>query len=264
MDQIKKLLKEREDYLCQIKKEKERALQSVPEGSLRICSRDKKVHYYQRNNPKDFNGTYIREKDAELARQLAQKDYDWKVLRSIEKELEAIKKYTLECPAVSAEEIYEKMRRERQRLIHPIRETEEQYIARWQSIVYQGKEIGEDTPEIYTSKGERVRSKSEVIIADILHTEGIPYRYECPLQLRGGRIFHPDFTVLNVKKRKEIYWEHLGMMDDGNYVENALQKIALYEQNSIVAGDNLILTYETKKIPINPQMVRLKIEQYLK
>lgn len=264
MEEMKELLKARENYLLQLKQEKERAIQRAPEGSLRICNRRAKAIYYHKKDSKDCIGTYIREKDAELARRLAQKDYDQKVLHSIEKELEAIKKYILEYPAVRAEELYEKMHRERQRLIHPIRETEEQYIAQWQNVVYNGKEIGADTPEIYTSKGERVRSKSEIIIADILHAEGIPYRYECPLRLRDGRIFHPDFTVLNVKKRKEIYWEHLGMMDDENYVENALQKIALYEQNNIVAGDNLILTYETKKTPINPQMVRSKIKQYLK
>ncbi len=54
------------------------------------------------------------------------------------------------------------------------------------------------------------------------------------------------------------------MMDDAAYVENALQKIALYEQNGILPNDNLILTYETKKNPINRNIIKLMIEQYLK
>lgn len=87
-----------------------------------------------------------------------------------------------------------------------------------------------------------------------------PYRYECPLQLK----VYPDFTVLNVKERKEIYWEHLGMMDDLDYVENALRKITLYEKNGIFTGDSLILTYETKKNPINQKVVRGMIQRYLK
>lgn len=143
-------------------------------------------------------------------------------------------------------------------------ETEEEYICNWENVIYEGKEIDGDIPKIYTAKGERVRSKSEVIIADILNREGIPYRYEYPIQLKGRGRVYPDFTVLNVRKRKEIYWEHLGMMDDTNYVESALQKIALYEQNGIFPGDNLILTYETRKNPINQKIVKLMIQHYLK
>lgn len=143
-------------------------------------------------------------------------------------------------------------------------ETDEQYIHNWEGVVYQGKGFDDTTPEIYTAKGEGVRSKSEVIIADILNQEGIPYRYEYPLQLKGWGRVYPDFTVLNVRERKEIYWEHLGMMDDPNYVENALQKLALYQQNGIFSGKNLILTYETKKTPVNQKAVRLMIEEYLK
>lgn len=112
-------------------------------------------------------------------------------------------------------------------------------------------------------KGERVRSKSELIIADILSKEGVPYRYEYPLYLRGmGRIY-PDFTVLNITKREEVFWEHFGMMDDPVYAEGAIKKIATYEQNGIFPGENLILTYEARKNPINQKLVRSLIEHYL-
>lgn len=70
--------------------------------------------------------------------------------------------------------------------------------------------------------------------------------------------------VLNVKKRKEFYWEHLGMMDDLGYVEKALHKIAVYEQNGICLRENLILTYETSRNPLSQKMVMNRIECYLK
>jgi len=264
MEQIKKILEEREAYLVKLKEEKKKSLQNVPEGSLRICSSNGKVQYYKRTDPKDFNGVYIREKDIALAKKLAQKDYDKRVLQSIDKELVAIKKYVAVCPKASAEEIYESLHKDRQPLINPVIETDEQYINKWQSITYHGKEFDEDMPEIYTAKGERVRSKSEVIIADILKSEGIPYKYECPLKIKGGRTFYPDFTVLNVKLRKEVYWEHLGMMDDAEYVEKAIQKIAVYEQNGIFQGDRLVLTYETRKSPIDPRVVRRIVGRWLR
>lgn len=263
MEQIKELLEARRNYLLQLEKEKEEALKNAPEGFLRINNSKNKVQYYHRTNPKDFSGEYICEKDINLAKGLAQKAYDKKVMDSAKKELKAINEYFSKCPEVQAEQIYEKLHEERRNLIAPITETEEQYIANWESIKYYGKEFEEGYPEIYTLRGERVRSKSEVIIADSLNRNRIPYRYECPVKIKGWGKFYPDFTALNVRKRKEIYWEHLGMMDDIIYVENALQKITLYMQNGISFNNNLIITYETKKHPLNTRIVKLMIEQYL-
>ena len=142
-------------------------------------------------------------------------------------------------------------------------DTDEEYVRKWQEEIYQGKLFYEDTPELYTLKDERVRSKSELIIADMLSNKEIPYKYECPLRLSGGVKVYPDFTVLNIKKREEMYWEHLGMMDDPEYVESAIRKIITYEQNGIYLGEKLILTYETRKQPISQKDVKRIIEHYL-
>lgn len=264
MEQIKNLLEARKNYLLQLEKEKEEALKAAPKGTLRICSGKRKAQYYHRTNPKDFNGEYISEKDINLAKMLAQKAYDKKVVDSVRRELKAINGYLLSCPKMQAEQVYERMHKERRKLIEPVRRTDEQYITSWENVQYHSKEFEEGIPEIYTAKGERVRSKSEVIIADLLNREGIPYRYEYPVKIKGWGQFYPDFTALNVRERKEIYWEHLGMMDDTSYVENALQKITLYMQNGIFFKDNLIISYETKKNPMNQKTIKLLIEQYLK
>ena len=264
MEQIRSLLEERKKRLLQIKNEKEKALKKAPEGSLRICVRGKKAQYYHRNDPKDFNGIYIPKKDDALAQNLAQKDYDKKVLYAAERELNAITKYLMSYPAKNVEQIYQDLHRERQKLIVPIMESEEEFVQKWEQVEFQGKGFYETNAEFHTAKGERVRSKSELIIADLLKKENIPYRYECPIYLNGlGRV-HPDFTVLNVKERKEIYWEHLGMMDDPVYAEKAIKKIAAYEKNGIFPGENLILTYETRTSPIEQKVVALLIERYLK
>lgn len=263
MEQIKNLLEAREKHLLQIKREKEKALSKAPEGSLRICNRGKKTQYYHRNDPKDFNGVYIREKDMKLAQRLAQKDYDKKVLCAAEKELGAINKYLLNYPEKNVEQMYGKLHAERQKLIIPISEPDDIFVQNWEKVECQGKDFYEGTPEFYTEKGERVRSKSELIIAEALNKEGIPYRYEYPVYLKGVGKIYPDFTVLNVNERKEMYWEHFGMMDDPVYVEMTIKKIATYEQNGIFPGENLILTYETRKTPINQKLVKVMIEHYL-
>lgn len=263
MEQIKNLLEARGKELLQLKAQKEKALKSAPEGTLRVNCQGNRTQYYRRNNSKDLSGVYIKEKDFHIAQKLAQKDYNKKVLRATEKELAAINKYLSSYPTINAEQVYEKLHTERQKMIIPIRETDEQYVSNWKSVEYQGKVFFDGTPKFYTAKGERVRSKSEIIIADMLNREGIPYRYEYPLYLNEIGSIYPDFTVLNVRLRKELFWEHLGMMDDATYVEKAIQKIAYYEENGIFPGDNLILTYETKQNPLNQKTVKLMIQHYL-
>ena len=113
----------------------------------------------------------------------------------------------------------------------------------------------EDAPEYYTKKGLRVRSKSEIIIAETLDKYEIPYLYEKPIKLSGNRIVHPDFTLLNAINRKELYWEHFGMMDDIEYRNNAFNKIRDYESNGYYQGVNFIWTMETAKLPISTKAV---------
>lgn len=263
MDEMIEILKKRRNELMKLKKEKEKALIGAPEGHLRVCKSRGTVQYYQRTAAKDTIGTYIPRKDIELARKLAQKDYEKKVLSSIEQEVKAIDRYIKALPSNRAEEVYEAMHVNRQSLILPIRETDEQFAHNWERFSFVGKEIDDTTPYLLTEKGERVRSKSELIIADILHREGIPYRYECPLILSSYGKVYPDFTVLNVRERKEIYWEHLGMMSDVEYVERAFQKISSYEESGIFPGDGLILTWENHRKPLNPRIVRQLINKYL-
>ena len=67
-----------------------------------------------------------------------------------------------------------------------------------------------DMPEHYTVKGEKVRSKSEVTIANMLYEKGIPYRYEEQLQLRSGKLASPDFTVYVKSEGRTKLLEHCG------------------------------------------------------
>ena len=76
MEKFRKILEARKQKLLHIKNEKEKALSNVPQGNLRICNNKGRIQYIHRTNPKDFNGVYLREQDKELAKQLAQKDYD--------------------------------------------------------------------------------------------------------------------------------------------------------------------------------------------
>ena len=94
-----------------------------------------------------------------------------------------------------------------------------------------------------TDSGISVRSKSERIIANALDQNGITYRYEAVLELDGVNKC-PDFTIIRPFDGKVIIWEHLGLIDQDKYRQQAIEKIALYVQCGFFPADNLICTYE--------------------
>lgn len=109
--------------------------------------------------------------------------------------------------------------------------------------------------------GEKLRSKSEVIIANALYMNHIPYRYECELIL-GEITLHPDFTILHPVTSEVFYWEHFGMMHSASYRENAFQKIKLYGEHQIYPTEHLITTYESDSLPLDSEKIQQIIEQY--
>ena len=107
-----------------------------------------------------------------------------------------------------------------------------------------------------------MRSKSEVMISNILDEYNIPYLYEKPLRLGEYKVVSPDFTLLDMRTRNEVYLEHLGMMDDMEYLHKNMKKIKAYEDNGYYLGKQLLLTYETSNCPLNLRVVRGMIESY--
>lgn len=79
-----------------------------------------------------------------------------------------------------------------------------------------------------TERGDLVRSKSELVIADKLHARGVDYAFEQPLVLDEGRVRYPDFTIADHARGLTFYWEHLGMLDDPGYRARWERKRAEY------------------------------------
>lgn len=147
--------------------------------------------------------------------------------------------------------------------VNPLILTDEMFVKLWESKPYQKNPYPFETENLQTDRGEIVRSKSELHIANALYNSHIPYRYEYPLQLADNRQVYPDFFCLNVRKRKEIVWEHPGAMDNVNYVNSNIRKLELYNLSNYVIGDNLILTTETTNNQLNTNMIKNIINRCL-
>lgn len=100
-----------------------------------------------------------------------------------------------------------------------------------------------------TLRGELVRSKSEVIIANTLYSYekagDLQYYYEKELILKGNIKKLPDFTI-KTSLGDTWYWEHCGLMYDKKYKRDWEAKEQIYKENGIEEGKNLIVTKEYK------------------
>jgi len=74
--------------------------------------------------------------------------------------------------------------------------------------------------------GFMVRSKSEVIIANMLSEREIPFQYETKLSAPDGTFFLPDFTIMWNGER--WFWEHWGRMDREEYRKHRETKVKWY------------------------------------
>lgn len=235
-----------------------------PEGYLRIDRKKNKCQYYLVKNSKDANynrnGNYLRKTEMPLVKAIAQRDYDCIALKKAKERLKAIEVFMIKYSKTDLKELYKNTHPCRRELIETDMVSDEEYINRWENVKYRGKGGIEDG-EIVTERGESVRSKSEKIIADKLYMLGIPYRYEYPLILGCNFTVYPDFTILKMPERKEVYLEHFGMLDDEEYFNKMLLKLNTYEKNGIYLGVNLFCTYETSRKPINTKALNGQLQE---
>jgi ATP-dependent exoDNAse (exonuclease V) alpha subunit len=93
-----------------------------------------------------------------------------------------------------------------------------------------------------------VRSKSEVIISNMLFDRDIPFYYEKPLYARDGSFYLPDFTIN--WRGEEYYWEHLGLLDQDKYRNHWKQKKDWYDEHF---PGKLITTEESGNLSLDAE-----------
>lgn len=108
-----------------------------------------------------------------------------------------------------------------------------------------------------TADGNHVRSKSEVIISDLLYWAGIKYKYEEKLEYKQGKFINPDFTIY-LYNDKKMFWEHVGMLGTEEYDVAWCKKTEIYEK---FYPGLLIKTYENGALAKDVQQ---KIEKLRK
>ncbi len=224
---------------------------SFPEGSLRISRGNGRIRFFQVPEDRSLPESYLKREQRDLAEALARKDYNSKFLKKAQNELDKIEKIVRQLERNNAESAYDELSEHRKSLVKPYILTDLLYAKEWQSMSFKPNPYMPEMKIYDTRRGEKVRSKSEAILADMLYRLGIPYHYERPLQLKSGKVRYPDFTLLQKVTREEIYLEHFGLLNDEEYRTNCLLKLDEYRKHGIYPGKNLLFTYESEKSPLD-------------
>ena len=236
-------------------------------GRLYISPHRDELQFYQAI---PHGGKKYLPKDSPEIRRIAQSEYDRSILKAAEHESKLIRRLKLFYEHKSAPEyLYNRLNSVKRGLVRPVTEPDDEFVRKWLEQTFPQSDYPFGPEVFYTDRGERVRSKSEVIIANMLLKYEVPYRYECPLNLEDPEDYsmtavYPDFTILRVRDRTELYWEHLGLLDNPNYLARNMWKIRTYQMNGYMLGQKLIISSETSDMPLDMRIVEKKILTYCK
>ncbi len=262
IENMKKMLDELDILIKYIEKN---PVIEVP-GRLVCCSEGKTTRFYQISD--DGKKGYLGTDKMDLVKTLARKQHFVKMLNTAERERANIER----CMKIlktgqqmaDIDEVYPSLHKAVRNLTEPFSSTDDGFAITWLKNNKRLKHQKLLNSPFKTLKGEYVKSKSEVIIADRLTFNGIPYVYEASAVLDDWTsIKYPDFKVLNKRTRIEYYWEHLGKMGDEEYAASNQVKIEQYAKNGIILGKNLILSVECKERPLSTEYVDRIIKEIL-
>ncbi len=207
--------------------------------------------------------TYVRQSDLAPIKKLVQKQYEERLQKALLTNRSRLARFIKNYDYDFVDQIYQKSAFARKQYISPIIEPRDEFIKDWYEHHPGGMNPYDDPPERDTLRGEKVRTKSEQLLADTFYRLGIPYQYEPEFVLNTGYCKYPDFVLLNVIQRKTYYWEHMGLTDEFDYATKNFKKLLVYERNGLILGENLILSLETEDMQLDMKMVDRKIREYL-
>ena len=262
MGNIKALAEKESKRIKKDLEECDRMIAAFPAGHLKCCKHGDRMDYYiVKTECGRRTAKYIRKGDHKCAEDLAIRDHCIRK-RSILKENLRLLDYVLDSydqfPDITASK---QMNPDHLVLINDRLHSQSPAARKWKDAEYEKGPLHPEGLIYRTMSGVKVRSKSEVIIADQLFGRGIPFRYESLITV-NGQDYHPDFTVYDDQTAGVVIWEHFGLMSIGSYRLNAFKKLSSYAACGFELDKNLIATFEWEGAPLDPAFVALLIDHY--
>ncbi|MBR3403612.1 MAG: hypothetical protein IKG67_15380 [Parasporobacterium sp.] len=233
-------------------------LAQLPEGTFFSVRNGNSTKWFTcRNGVKNL----IRKADRSLAQLLASRTFYQYLLQQLEEELDAVKAYLRNAGNLNITE-YLNNHEEIRRLISD-RPSVAEDVRHWMSTPYEKNPMPYKGTLYPTMKGDLVKSLAEQAIANALFLANIPYRYECRISFRDGKVvFYPDFMIMHPETGEIYLWEHFGMSELTYYCRKNADKMYVYFENGFIPGKNLICTAETDTIRLTPAQIQKQIDYY--
>ena len=235
-------------------------LRESPEGRLVQVTRDGKATFFQVYEIDGHRQRKSINNNIHMVRILIKKRYIQEEIKILEQDIQAVKCFLYKYIEPFFDNIAKRMP---QRFITLNSHFKSEGEGKdWDTKPYQQSEYKQEKRIHTTSRGLKVRSKSELLIAEKLYEHHIPFRYE-EILWYGNTEFAPDFTI-RTRDNRLIYWEHCGMTNNEKYINHHKWKMSIYEKMDIVPWKNLIITYDDESGIISIPIIESEIINKLK
>ena len=205
-----------------------------------------KIYYYKRNDS-GGKATYLGGVNCEKVRLIKEAHYLKRSLSLIDEDIRILEKAAVRLKEIRYEDVndmlpgvYKGAAVDYAAADEKRRMWKENALAYKNSFsVYRPEEL-----KIPTNDGNKVRSRTEGYIYNLLLDLGVCFVYEMPVRV-GSRIFWADFVILSeIDDETEIIIEHQGMMNDRGYRERFNDKLYGYWKAGFIPGINIFYTFD--------------------
>lgn len=228
---------------------------------ITVWKSGKTYQYREYTTQDNTHQTLSKRKKEKQIQRLCQSEYHRVVEKMAAERMQLLVKILPRIEAMNLEKAVLRLHPGKREMLKSYIADEEAFAAAWAAQPFAQKEPPEKGYR--TERGEIVRSKSEMIIANKLFANGIPYRYEAEMRLAEFTV-HPDFTVLNRRTRATLVWEHFGMTGDLEYATSAYARQLAYQKSGYLPGRDLIVTMESPRQPMDSRQAQKIIDAYLR
>lgn len=251
------------EILSDLQSDLEEEAKHLPEGNLYCYNSGGRRNYCERI-PKGGNRKKERRfgvgKDKQRLHLLVRKEYVKKALPLIRKNIESCRSFLNNYSCVDENSVMKEFTQKFPELAAMIYNDADPEI--WEDKYPQDKELYPDDLKSQAADGTDMRSLGEIIVGSRLRHYGIPYKYEAAID-HPDIPYVPDFTIIRPRDGKIIYWEHLGKVNDEDYLNRNKHKFEVYEMYGIVPWDNLIVSYSQANGGINEKLIDALIQGWL-
>ncbi len=225
-------------------RENKKELKSLPRGDLRTYpDGPRKWKWYDGRKP-------LSKKEPDKAMALSRRKYLELTIREDEEDLAICNSLMEESKSTDSVSALFNKYPEMDRLHKAFMEEKHKDWDAWGMADYERDRVFEESARYMSDKGDWVRSKAELAIANWLFARGISYRYE-PRMVANGNVYYPDFLIMHPQTGREYILEYFGLCSNDEYLEHNAKKLKDYAKAGILINRTLLVASESEDEPMD-------------